>query len=449
MKDFPGLNFRISPIMRKSLSLILLVIVVFFLSECTSLRRYNSVAAPGTDSALADIDLFGIRISQAKPVTGAKSLWDLSADAQSQFIKILNTRFPDNNRFLQSLSFEYLKGDRDLPVIDYVSKDLRLIFSVSRKPAFSKDPASGNPELSTADRLEYIKISLVLRDSSVNFTGWNIYSTEYGSIEIGDVSFAKSLDVTGAAALTAKKVNTGADLSAGAGVAFNRKEDQSLRQRYLKLSGRINKQKIEMEEEGTRETDLTGNIIADVSLRFDKTAEMIALFKKLKDSTGAFNLPEKLSSEVYLVSVPKKRKIDDFIQADLKMDFVYRNVQRGARTFQEWDDRVKYYRGTVRKTIPLFSAPDYVPDFYSIGSISENDNRYLVELERGNGNLFPLIFSSYDEAAAFYEWLMNCLAVSKGNAIKIGDLTLKFRNVSLSADLVKHESRFGVLPYYW
>jgi hypothetical protein len=435
--------------MRKGLLLMMLLMTVFFLSACTSLRRYKSVALPGTDSTLADVDLFGFRISQTKPLNGPKSLWDMSADAQSQFIKILNSRFPDNNRFLKSLSFAYLKGDEDLPATDYVSKDLRLIFSVSRKSGISIDNVFGTPELSPADRLEYIKISLVLREPSVSFTGWNIYSTEYGSIEIGDVSFTKSLDVTGAAALTAKKANMGGDLSSGTGVSLNRKEDQSIRQRYLKLSGRINKQKIEMEEEGTRETDLTGNIIADVSLRFDRTSEMITIFRSLKDSTGAFNLPGKVSSDIYLASVPKRRKIDDIIEADLKMDFIYRNVKRGARTFQEWDDRVKYYRGTVKKTIPLFSPIDYVPGFYTIGSLSENDEKHLVELEREIGNQFPLIFSNYDEASSFNEWLLNCLAVYKGKAIKIDGLLLKFRNVSLTEDLVKNEMQFGVLPYYW
>lgn len=435
--------------MRKALLIYLLLPVVFLLTSCTTFRRYNSVVSPGTDSTLADIDLFGIRISQAKPASGAKSLWDLSADAQSQFIKILNSRFPDNDRFLKSLSFEYMKDGKDLPAIDYVSKDLRLIFSISRKSALLKDASYKIPLLSPADRLEYIKISLVLRDPSLSITGWNIYSTEYGSIEIGDVSFSKSLEVSGSAALSAKKLNTGGDLTTGAGVSLSRKEDQSLRQRYLKLSGRINKQKIEMEEEGTRETDLAGNIIADVSLQFAGMSEMITLFKGLKDSSGAFNPPEKLSADIYLASVPKRRKIDDMIEADLKMDFVYRNVRRGSKTFQEWDDRVKYYTGTVTKTIPLFTARDYVPGFYCIGSLSENEERDLVEMERGNGNQFPLIFSNYDEASAFCEWLLSCLAVNKGKLIKIGDMSLKFRNLYLTAELLKNESRFGVMPCYW
>ena len=50
------------------------------------------------------------------------------------------------------------------------------------------------------------------------------------------------------------------------------------------------------------------------------------------------------------------------------MDYVFRNVISGQKTFPEWDDRVKYYNGSVSKTIPLFTSDDYVPDFYCIGT---------------------------------------------------------------------------------
>jgi hypothetical protein len=434
--------------MGKNTRIILIISVVLFISACTTFRRYSSVLESGIDSTLADIDLFGIRISQAKPDNGAKSLWDLSADAQSQFIKILNSRFPDNDMFLESLSFKYMMGDEDLPETDYVSKDLRLIFSVSRRSGILNEKVFNSPEISPADRLEYIKISLVLNDPSLRFTGWNIYSTEYGSIEIGDVSFTKSIDLKGSAALSAKNGMVNGDVSAGTVTSLSRKEDQSIKQRYLKLTGRINKQRIEMEEEGTREIDLTGNVIADVSLEFDRSTEMITQIKGLKDSTGIYNPPQELSADVYLVSVPGKKKIDEFIEANLKMDFVYRNVRNGRRTFPEWDDRVKYYRGTVTKTIPLFTARDYVPGFYCIGSLSQNAVRDLIDIERGGDTQYPLIFRNYKEASAFFTWLMHWLSMNNTDIVKIGDLSLKYKNSDLTFDMIKNDSRFGVMPYY-
>ena len=44
-----------------------------------------------------------------------------------------------------------------------------------------------------------------------------------------------------------------------------------------------------MEEEGTREIDLTGNIMTDVSLEFERFPEMLTDFSGLKDSSGRYN----------------------------------------------------------------------------------------------------------------------------------------------------------------
>ncbi len=38
------------------------------------------------------------------------------------------------------------------------------------------------------------------------------------------------------------------------------------------------------------------------------------------------------------------------------MDYIYRNVVSGQKTFPEWDDRVRYYSGTVSKRVPLFTC---------------------------------------------------------------------------------------------
>jgi hypothetical protein len=432
--------------MRMKIKTIILFSCVLYLSGCTTFRRYSSVTNPGTDSTLAGIDLFGTRISPVITENGAKSLWDLSADAQTQFIRILNSRYPDNDGFLKSLSFEYLKGNKkDNLSPDYITRDLRLVFSVSRRSAIRDQESVESPVLSPADRLEYIKISLTLNDPALRFKGWNLYSTEYGSLEIGDVGFSKTLDLSSSAALGLKN----AELSAGTVASLGRKENQAIRERYLKLSGRISDQKIEMEEEGNREIDLTGNIIADVSLEFERYSEMLTLVYGLKDSTGAFNPPEKLSADLFLVSVPGKKNIDEKINGVLKMEFVYRNVKKGRRTFQEWDDRVKYYRGTVTKPVTLFTARDYVPGFYCLGALSGDSKREIVDIERESGDRYPLIFSDYNEASAFYDWIIHTLYAHKETKLKIGDISLKFIDDDLGWELLNKEVKFGVLPYYW
>ena len=342
------------------------IIIIF---SCTTLKRYSSIQPSATDNTLASIDLFGFRLSEAKQEDGNKTLWDLSADAQSQFIKILNTRYPDNEQFLKAMSFKYMEEEAPSLPYDYISKDLRLVFSISKQRDYGKKDNISDAELSPADRIEYLKITLRIPDEyGVRFTGWNMFTTEYGSIDIADVSFSRSLELDASGLLLSDKKAAGRELSSGGKSSASRKEDQEIKYRYLKLNGRINNNEIEMEEEGTREIDLTGNITADLSLEFEKFPEMITDFSSLKDSSGRYNKPGKLIIQHSYAVVPRMENVKDTLFAELKMDYVFRNVISGQKTFPEWDDRVKYYNGSVSKTIALFSPGDYVPDFYGIGT---------------------------------------------------------------------------------
>jgi len=431
--------------------LILAIYAITLLSGCTTLKRFRSLTESGTNDTLADIDLFGFRLSQAKTWERGKSLWDLSADAQSQFVKILNSRFPDNDMFLNSLSFEYFKSPEEVSTDDYSNRDLRMIFSVSRKRNYSeKDPVSGI-DITAADRIEYLKISLKLLDSCVMFTGWNMYSTEYGSIDIADISFSRTLDINASATLSAKQDNAGGAVSAGGNSSVSRKEDQAIKQRYLKLNGRLNRTKIEIEEEGTREIDLTGNIMADVSLGYNTFPETLTRIGGLKDSLGGFNTPDELFLEHSLVFIPAIEDIKDTIYAVLEMDFVYRNVVGGSKTFPEWDDRVKYYEGRVKKSIPLFTARDYVPDFYCIGSVNEDKTRDLIKVKTSAGIIYELKFKTYSEAAAFYAWLMDFLVKneSPGKILKIEGQTVEFRGNDLTYRQIIDDKGFSVKSYYY
>ena len=176
--------------------------------SCTTLKRYSSIQTSAADNSLASIDLFGFRLSEAKQEDGNKTLWDLSADAQSQFIKILNTRYPDNEQFLKAMSFKYMEAEAPPLPYDYISKDLRLVFSVSKQRDYGKKDNISVAELSPADRIEYLKITLCIPDEyGVRFTGWNMFTTEYGSIDIADVSFSRSLELDASGLLLSDNKN--------------------------------------------------------------------------------------------------------------------------------------------------------------------------------------------------------------------------------------------------
>jgi hypothetical protein len=421
-------------------------IIIFF--SCTSLKRYSSTQPSAADNELASIDLFGFRLSEAKQEDGNKTLWDLSADAQSQFIKILNTRYPDNEQFLKAMSFKYMEEEAPPLPYDYISKDLRLVFSISKQRNYGKKDNISIAELSPADRIEYLKITLRIPDEfGVRFTGWNMFTTEYGSIDIADVSFSRSLELDASGLLLTNKKAAGRELSAGGKSSASRKEDQEIKYRYLKLNGRINKNEIEMEEEGTREIDLTGNITADLSLEFEKFPEMITDFSSLKDSSGRFNKPKKLIIQHSYALVPRLENVKDTLFAELKMDYVFRNVISGQKTFPEWDDRVKYYYGSVSKTIPLFTPGDYVPDFYSIGTDRNSDGKDFIKIQSPGNKEYNLVFRTYRDAVAFHEWLSDYfyMAENRNKYPDIGGYRLKFRDMDLVNEMFEDLS---IIPFY-
>jgi hypothetical protein len=437
----------------KQISAILLFIIgTGILSSCTTLKRYNSIEQTGTDNTLAGIELFGFRMSDSESGNENKTLWDLSADAQSQFIKILNIRYPENEQFLEAMSFEYLKEDKPLFPYSYVNKDLRMIFSVSKQRDYSKRHNLSGIELSPADRIEYLKISLTIPDDSgVRFTGWNIFTTEYGTIDLADVSFSKSLEIDVSGLLSAGKKESGGELAAGGKSSVGSREDQEIKYRYLKLNGRIKNTAIEMEEEGTREIDLTGNIMADVSLEFERFPEMLTDFIGLKDSTGRYNSPARIAVQHSEVIIPAMEKVKDTVYADLKMDYIFRHVIKGQKTFPEWDDRVKYYRGRVSKTVPLFTNSDYVPDFYCIGTKKDSDRRNIIKLGAPFNREYPLIFRTCKDASTFNEWLDNYFGETgnSSKSVNIGGYTLKFMDGDLTYEIFDKNPGFIVIPCYY
>ncbi|MBK8883894.1 MAG: hypothetical protein IPN67_16395 [Bacteroidales bacterium] len=427
---------------------ILLVVCLEIFSSCTTLKRYSSVRPKGTDNNLAGVDLFGFRLSEARPVNENKTLWDLSADAQSQFIKILNTRYPENEQFLKAMSYEYLNYEVPSVPDNYVKKDLRMIFSVTRQRDYGNKDYPSGPKLSPADRIEYLKITLrIPEDSGIRFTGWNMFTTEYGSVDIADVSFSRSLEIDASGLLLTDKATKSTEISAGGRSSTNRKEDQEIKYRYLKLNGRISNHEIEMEEEGTREIDLTGNILADLSLEFDKFPEILTDISGIKDSTGRYNEPDKLTIKFSETTVPAMETVKDTVFADLTMDYVFRNVINGERTFAEWDDHVRYYNGSVSKRVPLFTSGDFIPDFYCIGNPRNNTDRSIVKIVTPAKKEYSVIFRSYKEAQAFYEWLAGFFNTS-GNlnkSVTIGGYRLKFKDDDLTGN--KFEELY-ILPFY-
>ncbi|MCK5068551.1 MAG: hypothetical protein KAR16_13980 [Bacteroidales bacterium] len=420
--------------MRKYYLLLTGALLVLLSSGCTSVKRFKSAKYQGTDHTLVDVELFSSGLTGSEADLPDKHLWNLSASAQTRLIQALDERYPDNEQFMDALGKAYLVNE-DAPVVDLTRKDLRMVFAISKERDYARlNDATGR--FSPADRIEYLEISLEIPDQHhLKFTEWNRYVTEYGEIEIADVSFSRSVNLDAGGNL--------GESDLGGKFSLNRDEKQMVSERYLKLNGRISDHRVVIEEEGTREIDLTGNVTAEVSMKFGGFPEIVVipLFSDAGDRGG----PAELTAlKLVDVLVPAMENAPDTLFALLTMDYIYRHVQSGWLTYAEWDDQVEYYRGSVQKKVSLFLGQDYLPPFYCIGS--DQEGKEALKYRKNPQREYLLQFRDYRDASRFLEWLQNPLR-EQNKPVFIGSNELLYRGDPITPDRVLGD-QLKVMPVY-
>jgi len=221
-----------------------------------------------------------------------------------------------------------------------------------------------------------------------------------------------------------------------------------VRSRYLKLNGSISPLRIEMEAEGTREIDLAGNVVADVSLAFEGFPEKVTLpVYGSEDEDGSLQIARLSFVDVV---IPRIKDLPDPIMATLRMEYIYRHVESGWRTYQEWDDKVAFYSGKVSKQIALFSKDEYLPRLYCIGS--DQEGREALKIRSSSGEEHPLQFMNYQEAGRFLRWLLSFSSAQeegeKKRQIEVGKFTLMWGGEPLWADMYTSILKLKVMPVY-
>jgi hypothetical protein len=419
--------------MRKYAFLLTGSLLFYILAGCTTVRRFKSADYKGVDNGLVDVSLFNSRLSGEPEGKQERSLWTLSANAQTRMVQILDERYPGNEAFLNALAGNF--NSNEVPLQDLTQKDLRMVFSIEKNRDYSK-LNDGAGRFSPADRIEYLKISLEIPESyRLRFLEWNRYETEYGEIDLADVSFTRNLE------LSLDGSPAGADVGYDASVGRN--EKQAIRQRYLKMNGNLNEYKLEIESEGTRETDLTGNVIAEISLAFAGFPEIVVV-PVFSDTILNGKRVDFVALRFVDVVVPAMEEAPDTIYASLSLDYTYRHAAGGWRTYAEWDDRVEYYQGHVNKMVPLFLKKDFLPALFCIGS--ERGEKSCLKFRKSQGKEYMLQFRDQHEASRFLAWLQSP-SRSQTDPVFIGENTLLYNGSPVTpGEIVENQLR--VLTVY-
>jgi hypothetical protein len=377
----------------------------------TSVKRFKTAEFMYINDSISDslieVNLFGVRVEPVQ-ITNKSDILLLGDLGQSEFIKILDNRYKDNDQYIDALKGEYFNLNEPYSVVDYSIKDLKMVFSISKKLDYEN---MGKKEtfFSPADRIENLRFSLKLDPSTrLKYTKWNRYTTQFDTINIADMTFSKSLGTKG----SVNNVFSGSTTQISSNTEQSMQEKQNILHRYILLSGSIDDSTITIEEEGVRDIDLAGNVIADVSVKFPEKPLRVVTISNLKNTiTDKYLSWTDLKIKFDIVNIPDFNNIlPDTVMAFLSYEYIYRHVISGYDTYYEWDDKVAYFKGKNKKNIVLFNKDDYLPHFYYIGLAGDDEysrNSGIIVNDILANQYYMLVFKQYWEARDFFKWLNN------------------------------------------
>lgn len=423
----------------KFLIIVGLVILGLLTNSCntTTLKRYSSLEESTTNNNLVKISLLPVTISEASQTVINKTAFDLSERGQAallanksneQSFEILNQKFQEQQRVKSK-------------TMDLSSKNVRITFSISRDPNFDK------LNFNAFDRIENLKYTFELAPSinnDVKFTKWNKYTTEYGTLDIGTLeynqSFTANLDVTGEVGAnyssksleniddsnsTESSTTLGPKLSATGKMGYSKsqKENQSVKQRYIQLTGEFAKRKFSIHQQGNRETELAGNVSIDLTLSFPKDEIRITTFSNLFDDKLIRKEAKDVSLNLVRYFIPDLSSVTGDVVGKLSYSYSIRNIIKNANTFVEYDDKIRYINGERKEdNLVLIEKDDLKTNSY-----------YLIlgksTLQLNNSETIQ--FLDFEQALEFKNWLLQTLKNSKENtSLEISNNQIAFEGIS-------------------
>ncbi len=417
----------------------IIVICLLAIAGCTTVKRFKTAKTDATDTVkYVSMDLFSIRSEEKKEEkTSEKTLWDLDAEGQAMLIDKIDKRQTANSAFTEGLNSKYFEDGNKLAAVDYCVKNVKVILSINKLRNYAAFPKSFTP----ADRIEYLKFKLKLKSGqNAEFIKWDKFQTEFATIDIADVTFARTLEasLTGKAGVNGKgTVSAGETVSAEAGAEMSvegnikgnisKTEAQKIKYRYASLNGKLDKDYLQIEEEGTREIDLNGNVVIDATIKFKPWYGKFAILEDLKDKSGAYNPKDKVALKFKPYTMPEF-SFEKNLLVDLEYEYVYRFVKGGYKTFPEYDDRICYKTGNGSSLgLNLILADDIKPGIWVITFVDPTTKvEGVLKVKDKFNTISELQFPSYESAGLFRSWLLGfpCADTCLTQDIVISDLIL-------------------------
>ncbi len=433
--------------MRRLFYFVIICLFINSINAQTTLKRYKSLTKGIVDTNLVLINVASATISPALITPSFKTIYDLTAEGQAA---VLSEK--TNDQITELLNKKFLNDQHtNEDLIDLTNRNIRITFSINRKVDYSKK------NFNAYDRIENLNYSYEISDtlnSDVKFTNWNKYTTEYGTLDIGSLeynqTFSANLDVTGKLGAS-KSVNElkktdennsieksstlGPELSANANAGYSRskKENQSIKNRFIQLTGEFSEKKFSIYQQGTRETELAGNVSIDLTISLPKDERLITTFIGLNDENNLHNPPDKIKIDINRYYIPDLDNLENGVTGVLNYNYVVRHIHKNAKTFAEFDDKICFITGDKTSEVTLIEKKDLIVPLFYIDIYVDNSYRSLT-FDDG----IVIQFLTYGEALEFKAWLKSELPKLQANTdLVISGKKIVFENFKCSDSKVK------------
>jgi hypothetical protein len=373
-------------------------------------KRYKSITVTNDNNAIKNkIDVNAYVIEKEKGESPKpKTIFDLSPKAQAALISELSKKETATDKFISGLTNNLSsKPSNTTEIIDYSQFEKRIVVSIRNK---SHMPA---------DRISKINITLDI-GNEVKILSCNKLTTEYQTLDLGKLNYSntQNAEVTGNASIeagneatiTGDKTSEKATGKMGVGVAgklsANRSfsEEVLLKQRMVALNAAISQNKLSLYQEGISGIDLTGNILADVTLGIENLkVEKIYSFSELIKNDVVTDAGNIKASEKIIICP----NLTQDIKAKISFEADYREVLKKHKTISESDDKVNLYYGTVVNTTEEVIIPQnkIKPKLWKL-TFTDIALKLPIQIKSPavvvSGDL---LFNSFNEAKEFALWL--------------------------------------------
>lgn len=374
-------------------------------------KRYNSVTHQiDTRKDIVKVSTFASTISEPSPTPPVFKLHD-----HGQMAFINNSAIGIDKSNLKNELNKIIASNKDIANdATKFSRTVRVVFSVYRDMELTEK----NP----ADRISRLEIKLSNLPSYMKFVGWNRFSTEYSTVELGKIGIERTQNISTSISPTFSGTLIGSG-SVSASNSRKLSEELNVKHRFITISGVIEDNNLTLFQEGISGIDLTGNFSVDLNIEFTPGTEdvhHVAQFGSLRARDGRCNNPSAITMEMSKAWFPSETTMTNAcsngIRCELSGKYSLRHVVRGAESIIEGTHDIEVFAGEItpaKSNVTLISSSQIKDEFGKYIIFLRGDPRMRLYIEHPvTHNNVALYFNTFEQAEEFLRWLQSTKATT-------------------------------------